>query len=509
MQCSRLLRYGQAKSLGITASKVGDLSQWYIQSLLRSELLDYSEVSGCHILRPWGYSIWAHLQSFLQREFTLRGVQDCYFPLLIPESSLRLEQSHIEGFSPEVAWVTHAGASPLNVRLAVRPTSETAIYPAYSRWIRTWRDLPLRLNQWCSVVRWEFHNPQPLLRAREFLWQEGHSAFTRKEDADAEVRDILGVYRRAFEELLAIPVTEGIKSERERFAGALYSTSVETFIPEAGRAIQGATSHGLGQNFSRMFGVQYEDDHGRRQFAWQNSWGFSTRSIGIMVMLHGDDRGLVLPPKVAPQQVIIIPVGITSRSDPNEVALITSECHRLSGELREAGIRTIVDATEHQTPGWKFNHWEVKGVPLRVEIGPKELMTDTVTTCKRVDGNRSTLHRANVISEITTQLDLIQEMMLIKARQRYIERIVPCMTWDSMVEIIDGGKMALLPWCERSECEGTIKDRTSTSVNGEPVSGAKSLCIPFEQPFEALPKSTCCPACNHPARRWTLFARSY
>ncbi|PJF17126.1 hypothetical protein PSACC_03057 [Paramicrosporidium saccamoebae] len=500
----RLYQAIKAKELGLTVAKRDDFSQWYTQSLIRSEMLDYSDVSGCYILRPWGYAIWAHIQAFMNTEFKSRGIQDSYFPLLIPEPAIQREQAHLEGFSPEVAWVTHAGDAPLNVRLAVRPTSETAIYPAYSRWIKTWRDLPLRLNQWCNVVRWEFKNPQPLIRSREFLWQEGHSAFASREEADAEVRDILGLYRRVFEEMLAVPVMEGVKSETEKFAGAEYTTTVEAFIPEAGRAIQGATSHGLGQNFSRMFDIKFEDGKGQLQYAWQNSWGFTTRSIGVMAMVHGDDQGMVLPPRVATTQVVVLPVGITTRTDSAISNRIRQECQTIAAQLNAGGIRTMADLAENQTPGWKFSHWELKGVPLRIEVGPKELDSEAYSYAVRYDGTKGRMLKSDLVNIVTLQLESIHNGMLSKARKKYLESIIPATNWDTVTQALAAGKMCMIPWCEEASCERSIKERTSEQA----IAGAKCLCIPFEQPFEIL-SNLSCPACSRPSKRWTLFARSY
>ncbi|KAG8842983.1 hypothetical protein FRC20_004111 [Serendipita sp. 405] len=349
-----------AHQLAIGVDKEVDFSSWYTSVLVKSEMLDYYDVSGCYILKPWSYSIWQTIQTWFDAHIKELGVENSYFPMFVSSKVLEKEKDHIEGFAPEVAWVTRAGSSELEEPIAIRPTSETVMYPYYAKWIQSHRDFPLKLNQWNSVVRWEFKTPQPFLRTREFLWQEGHTAFLTKPEADVEVRQILDLYRRVYEELLAVPVIPGIKSEKEKFAGGLYTTTVEGFVPTTGRGIQGATSHCLGQNFSKMFDISVEDPNparkGERLFAWQNSWGLSTRTIGVMVMVHGDNQGLVLPPRVANQQVVIVPCGVNEATQ-NEVF---GKCEEVAGILKGAGIRVKADLRETYLPGWKFNFWEQK-----------------------------------------------------------------------------------------------------------------------------------------------------
>lgn len=326
-------------------------------------MIDYYTVSGCYILKPWSYGIWEEIQSWFNIEIKELGVQNSYFPMFVSASVLEREKDHIEGFSPEVAWVTRAGTTDLEEAIAIRPTSETVMYPYYAKWIRSHRDLPLKLNQWNSVVRWEFKNPQPFLRTREFLWQEGHTAHLTKNEADVEVRQILELYRRVYEDLLAVPVIPGVKSEKEKFAGGLYTTTIEGFIPTSGRGIQAATSHCLGQNFSRpeMFNIFVEDpnDHSK-SYVWQNSWGLSTRAIGVMVMVHGDNQGLVLPPRVATVQVVVVPCGVTSKLTDEQRTAISDTCEELAKRLKKVGVRARADLREGYTPGYKFNDWEQK-----------------------------------------------------------------------------------------------------------------------------------------------------
>ncbi|KAH6900911.1 hypothetical protein BKA70DRAFT_730872 [Coprinopsis sp. MPI-PUGE-AT-0042] len=318
-----------AVQIAIGVKKEVDFASWYTNVLLKADMLDYYSVSGCYILKPWSYSIWEEIQAWFNTEIKKLGVQNSYFPMFVSQSVLEREKDHIEGFSPEVAWVTRAGKSELEEPIAIRPTSETAMYPYYAKWIRSHRDLPLKLNQWNSVVRWEFKNPQPFLRTREFLWQEGHTAFYSKEEADTEVREILDLYRQVYEDLLAVPVIPGVKSEKEKFAGGLYTTTLEGFIPTSGRGIQAATSHCLGQNFSKpeMFNIFVEDPVDKsKHYVWQNSWGLSTRAIGVMVMVHGDNQGLVLPPRVASVQAVIVPCGITAKTSDEQRANINNAC---------------------------------------------------------------------------------------------------------------------------------------------------------------------------------------
>ena len=301
--------------LGLSTKRDEDFGAWYSQVVVAGDLIDYYDISGCYILKPWAYAQWEYLKEFYDREIKELEVENCYFPMFVSASRLEAEKDHIEDFAPEVAWVTRSGNTDLEVPIAVRPTSETVMYPHYAQWIRSHRDLPLRLNQWCNVVRWEFKHPTPFIRSREFLWQEGHTAYSSKAECDVEVRQILELYRRVYEEYLAVPVVPGKKSEKEKFAGGDYTTTVEAYVPGSGRGVQGATSHCLGQNFAKMFNIEYEDTKGGRSLVWQNSWGFTTRTLGVMYMVHGDDDGLVLPPKVAPVQAIVIPIPNSKLSD--------------------------------------------------------------------------------------------------------------------------------------------------------------------------------------------------
>ncbi|KAJ3929580.1 MAG: hypothetical protein NXY57DRAFT_899839 [Lentinula lateritia] len=510
-----------AVKIAIGVKKEVDFSTWYTNVLLKADMLDYYNVSGCYILKPWSYSIWEEIQRWFDGEIKELGVQNSYFPMFVSAKVLEREKDHIEGFSPEVAWVTKAGNSDLEEPIAIRPTSETAMYPYYAKWIKSHRDLPLKLNQWNSVVRWEFKNPQPFLRTREFLWQEGHTAHLTSDEADIEVRQILDLYRRIYEELLAVPVIPGIKSEKEKFAGGLYTTTVEGFIPTTGRGIQGATSHCLGQNFSRpeMFNIVVEDPtdptNQRKTYVWQNSWGISTRAIGVMVMVHGDNQGLVLPPRVASIQVVVVPCGITVNTSSETRSRIESACEELAKTLKKGGIKVKADLRDDKTPGYKFNDWEQKGVPLRLEIGPNDLAKQQTLAVRRDNGIKSPIAIENITSAVSHLLDSIQSDMFKRAQESFHSRLKEVTKWEDVVPGLDSKNVVVIPWCEREACEDDIKERSAKASEPTderaPSAGAKSLAIPFDQSrWTAIePGKTKCPACGQDAKRWTMFGRSY
>ncbi|KAF8954410.1 hypothetical protein BDZ97DRAFT_1676856 [Flammula alnicola] len=507
-----------AVQIAIGVKKEVDFPAWYTNVLLKADMLDYYSVSGCYILKPWSYSIWEEIQYWFNAEIKELGVQNSYFPMFVSASVLEREKDHIEGFSPEVAWVTKAGNTDLEEPIAIRPTSETAMYPYYAKWIRSHRDLPLKLNQWNSVVRWEFKNPQPFLRTREFLWQEGHTAHLTKVEADTEVRQILDLYRQVYEDLLAVPVIPGVKSEKEKFAGGLYTTTIEGFIPTSGRGIQAATSHCLGQNFSRpeMFNIFVEDPNdGSKSYVWQNSWGLSTRAIGVMVMVHGDNQGLVLPPRVASVQVVVVPCGITAKTTDEQRAKINGTCEELAKKLKKAGIRAKADLREGYTPGYKFNDWEQKGVPLRLEIGPNDLAKQQTLTVRRDTGAKNPIPLVDLEDTVSALLKTIQSDMFSRAKEAYDARVVEVTKWDDFVPALDNKCIVSIPWCNEESCEDDIKERSGRASEPQderaPSAGAKSLCIPFDQsrwaPIEA--GKTKCVGCGKDAKHWTLFGRSY
>jgi len=478
-------------------------------------MISYYDISGCYILRPWSYAIWDEIKEWFDKEIKAMGVQNAYFPLFITEDALMTEKDHVEGFAPEVAWVTKNGQSELDRPIAIRPTSETVMYPHYANWIRSHRDLPLRLNQWTNVVRWEFSNPTPFIRSREFLWQEGHTAFADKASADAEVREVLDLYRRVYEELLAVPVCPGIKSTKEKFAGADYTTTVEAFVPTTGRGVQGATSHHLGQNFSKMFGIEYESEEkgeggagaGGRKHPYQNSWGMTTRTIGVMIMVHGDDKGLVLPPRIAQVQVVIIPIPNKKLSE-EEVARMDAKVEETAAALRAAGVKVATDCRTNYTPGWKYNHWELKGVPLRMELGPRDMDAETFFVARRDTGEKQSMKWADVVEgqqSVPALLERIQREMLERAKEEFDSCIEKTMNWEEFEAALDRGHMCLAPWADEVEIEEAVKKASAKPEQG--LGGCKSLCMPMVQP--ELPAGTKCFWSGKPAKNWCLFGRSY
>ncbi len=471
------------KTLGITAKKEKDFSEWYSQLVIKADLIEYTDVSGCYILKPTTYSIWESIQDFFNKKIKQDGVKNAYFPLLIPESLLKKETKHVEGFTPEVAWVTHTGSSKLKEKLAIRPTSETIIYPAYSKWIRSYRDLPLKLNQWVNILRWEFKHSIPFLRSREFLCQEGHTAFATSQEAEQEVRTILKYYKQIYEDLLAIPVLEGKKSESEKFAGAVYTLSIETFLPN-GRGIQCGTSHYLGQKFARAFNITFTDKNKEIKHVHQNSWGLSTRSIGIMAIMHSDNNGLIMPPKIAPIKATIIPIGYEKDKK------ILEQAKKIKSLIKDS---TIDD--RKYTPGFKFNEWELKGTPLRIEIGPRDLKKKQCIVVRRDTLKKHTIKITQLIKQIPKLLDDIQNNLFKKAQKFLKDSVIEVKTWEEFEKAIKNKKLIKTFWCGSKKCEELIKNET----------GAKILNIPFDQP-KKLEK---CIKCNKKAKYLAYFAKSY
>ncbi|KAK5874481.1 hypothetical protein PBY51_019421 [Eleginops maclovinus] len=499
--------------LGLEAKKEENLADWYSQVITKAEMIEYYDVSGCYVLRPWSYSIWQSIQTFFDVEIKKLGVENCYFPMFVSQAALEKEKSHIEDFAPEVAWVTRSGNTELAEPIAVRPTSETVMYPAYAKWVQSHRDLPIKLNQWCNVVRWEFKHPQPFLRTREFLWQEGHTAFATKEEAAVEVLQILDLYARVYEELMAIPVVKGRKTEKEKFAGGDYTTTVEAFISASGRAIQGATSHHLGQNFAKMFEIMFEDPKrpGEKQFVYQNSWGITTRTIGVLTMVHGDNMGLVLPPKVACLQVVIIPCGLTASLPEQDKEAVLAQCSKYLSKLLDAGVRVKSDLRDNYSPGWKFNHWELKGVPIRLEVGPKDMQQRQCVAVRRDSGAKVTIPEAEVEKKLVALLEEIQSSMFKKALDDLNSNMVAADTMEEFQKMLEQGKIVQIPFCGEIDCEDSIKKTTAKDQDlepGAPSMGAKSLCIPFS-PLKTLQPGQKCVCEKEPAKYYTLFGRSY
>lgn len=468
-------------------NKKSNFSEWYTEVIQSAELADYTNVSGAMVLRPNSYSIWESIQNYLNSRFKRDGVRNAYFPMFIPEKLLKKESKHIEGFAPEVAWVTHAGKSKLKEKLAVRPTSETIMYDSYSKWIRSWKDLPLRLNQWVNVVRWEFKHPTPFLRTREFLWQEGHSVFATKEEADKEVFKMSRIYRDTYEKLMAVPVLEGLKSDKEKFAGAEYSISLETLMPD-GKAIQACTSHHLGQNFSKPFKISFLDKNEKRAFGWQNSWGFTTRSLGVMIAIHGDDKGLVLPPRVAPNKVVIIPILFKGKEGP-----VLKAANALKKSLNKYGA--ILDDREGYSAGRKFNDWEIRGIPLRIEIGPRDVQNKSVVVARRDTSEKVTVKVSKLDSTVLSMLKSMHSDMFDRAKKNLVNSIVDVNSVLELNKVVSSGKIARAYWCGSISSEDEIKRKT----------GAKSL----NSEFRARVNGKSCFVTGGEAKYSTYFGRSY
>ncbi|KAM9317202.1 bifunctional glutamate/proline--tRNA ligase [Gastrophryne carolinensis] len=499
--------------LGLEAKKEENLADWYSQVITKSEMIEYYDVSGCYVLRPWAFAIWESIKDFFDAEIKKLGVENCYFPMFVSQAALEKEKTHIADFAPEVAWVTRSGKTELAEPIAVRPTSETVMYPAYAKWVQSHRDLPIKLNQWCNVVRWEFKHPQPFLRTREFLWQEGHTAFDNYEEAAEEVLQILDFYARVYEELLAIPVVKGRKTEKEKFAGGDYTTTVEAFISASGRAIQGATSHHLGQNFSKMFEITFEDPKspGEKQYAYQNSWGLTTRTIGVMTMVHGDNMGLVLPPHVACVQVIVMPCGITNTLSEEDREALLQKCNQYLKRLLKVDIRARADLRDNYSPGWKFNHWELKGVPIRLEVGPRDMKNNQFVAVRRDTGEKLTIPEDQAETRLKAVLEEIHSNLYNRALKDLTNHMVATDTMEQFQKELDSGKIVQIPFCGEIECEDWIKKTTARDQDlepGAPSMGAKSLCIPFK-PLKDLQPGAKCVCGKNPAKYYTLFGRSY
>ena len=466
-----------------------DFSQWYLDLVLKTELMDYAPVKGCMAIRPYGYAIWENIQQLLDARIKATGHKNAYFPLFIHESLLQKEAEHVEGFAPEVALVTHGGNEKLAERLVVRPTSEAIICSMYSRWVQSWRDLPLLINQWCNVVRWE-KTTRPFLRTSEFLWQEGHTVHSTEEEAEEEALKMLGVYKEFVESELAIPVISGLKTEREKFAGALRTYTIEALMAD-GRALQAGTSHNLGQHFSRVFDIQFLDKDKQLKYAWQTSWGVSTRLIGAIIMVHGDDRGLKLPPRVAPIQVVVVPIITKKQRDE-----VLGRAREILGEF--AGkIRMELDDREEYSPGWKFNECEMKGVPLRLEIGPRDIAQDGVTAVRRDTGEKSFIKTAELSQRLPALLDDIQANLFQQAREFRDKNTHRVSSYEEFQEVIQEKRgFVLAHWCGESRCEEKVKDDTKATIR----------CIPFEP---EVPETGPCLFCGSKQGKAVYFARAY
>ncbi|HKJ67175.1 MAG TPA: proline--tRNA ligase [bacterium] len=478
-------------SKGVTKQSE-DFSRWYTDVIQKAELADYSPVKGCMVIRPYGYAIWERLQQTLDTMFKETGHENAYFPLFIPQSYLEKEAEHVEGFAPETAVVTQGGGKELDEPLVIRPTSETIIWAMYKNWISSYRDLPLLINQWANVVRWEMRT-RLFLRTTEFLWQEGHTAHATFDEAEEEARQMLDIYRRTAEDFMAIPVLTGSKSEREKFAGAVHTYTIEAMMGDK-KALQAGTSHNLGQNFAKAFDVQFQNEENELEYVYATSWGVSTRLVGALIMAHGDDQGLVLPPKLAPHQVVIVPIW----RNEDQKSDVMNAVQSLATELKEQNIRVHVDQRETVTPGFKFNDWEMKGVPLRAEIGPRDVENNAAVIIQRLGGEKSTVTLGSAGPAVKSLLDTVQETMYDRAMQFRTEHTLQTRDYEELRKYIDDdGGFVLAPWSGNADTEDHIKEETKATLR----------CIPFEGPDITENEQDI--VSGEPAKYWAYFARAY
>lgn len=465
-----------------------DYSQWYLDVIAAADLADYGPVKGTMIIKPYGYSIWEATQKYLDEKFKETGVQNAYFPMLIPEKLLKREESHVEGFAPEVAVVTHAGGKKLDEPLVIRPTSETIMYEVFSTWIRSYRNLPLLINQWANVVRWEMRT-RLFLRTTEFLWQEGHTVHETHDQADERARQMLEIYKDFAENYMAIPVIPGTKTESEKFAGALRTYCIEAMMQD-GKALQFATSHNLGQNFAKVFNVKFLDRENTEQFGWQTSWGLSTRTIGGLIMVHSDDKGLVLPPKIASIQVVIT---IITPNDEAKISVL-AKARELAQLLKASQIKTHIDDRDLR-PGEKYFEWEKKGVPVRIEFGPKDIANNVAMLVRRDTGVKKSVSLVDLEKEVSVLLEDIHKNLFDRALQYQKDKTVSVDSWGDFITAIEAGKFVLAHWSGEADVEAKIKEETSATIR----------CIPFNYPEE----NGFCIKSGKPSIKRVIFAKSY
>jgi prolyl-tRNA synthetase len=471
--------------------KGDDYSQWYLDVVLKAELADYGPVRGCMVIRPYGYAVWEAMQADMDRRIKETGHVNAYFPLFVPKHLLEKEKEHVEGFSPECAWVTVGGGEELEEPLAIRPTSEAIICTMYAKWVKSWRDLPVLINQWANVVRWE-KVTRPFLRTTEFLWQEGHTLHATEQEAEEETLRMLGMYRSFYEEVLAVPVVPGRKSESEKFAGALRTYSVEALMGD-GKALQGATSHNLGQHFATAYEISFLDRDQQRALPWSTSWGATTRMIGALIMTHGDDAGLVLPPKVAPYQVVIVPIP-PRKGDWNEAVL--PKAREVMATLRGAGVRVHLDDRDTQQPGFKYADWEMRGVPLRLEIGQRDIDNAQCVLVRRDTRQKESVPLSGLAARVGEVLPEIQRGLLERARAFLAENTRRVSDYEEFKRVMAETRGFLVaPWCGTAECEAAIKQETRATVR----------VIPLDAPAAGGP----CVRCGKPGAAEVYFAQAY
>lgn len=474
---------------GITRRE-DDYAQWYLDVIAGADLAEHAPVKGCMVIKPYGYAIWENIQRILDAAIKATGAKNTYFPLFIPQSFLEIEKKHVKGFAPEFITVTHAGGKKLEDPLIIRPTSETLIYEVFSKWIKSYRDLPLLINQWANVARWELR-PRLFLRTVEFLWQEGHTVHSTEEEAEAKAQQMLEVYRSFAENYLALPVISGIKTESEKFPGAVRTYCLESMMQD-GKALQVGTSHMLGQNFAKVFNVKFLDKDNTEQYAWQTSWGVSTRLIGALIMAHSDDKGLILPPKIAPIQVVIIPVW-ASEVEQKEVF---RKADLIAQNLQEVhGINIEIDKRESMRPGPKFFEWEKKGVPIRIEIGPRDIAAKSVIVVRRDTSKKGSVAEGKVIAQVGKILDEIQNFLFSKALAFQQDNSYKIDSWDELKIIIEKGGFVYAHWCGSADCETKVKEETKATIRN----------IPLNQKEERGK----CIFCGNSSNRRVIFAKAY
>ncbi len=478
-----------AKDKGITVRKEDDIPAWYEQVILKSELAEHSPIKGCMVIRPQGYAIWQTIQDYFNPIMTKYGVRNAYFPMFIPESFFKREAVHAEGFKAEVAWIEPKTEDAQ--RYAIRPTSETIMYDAYAKWIRSWRDLPLRINQWCNICRWEVQDCKLFLRSREFLWQEGHCVYETEEECNKEAQSFLREYKKLAEELLALPVVMGQKTDKEKFAGAKTTYTIETLMPD-GKGLQLGTSHNLGQGFAKAFNISYMGKDEKKHIPWQNSWGISTRMIGAMIMMHSDNQGLVLPPLVAEKQIVIVPILF----DDSRIEVLKT-AKRIARDLQKKGLRAFVDDRVGYSPGWKFNEWEMKGVPIRIEIGPRDVKVKKCIIIRRDTSKKEIVTLASLKTNVPKMLASMHKSLFEKAKKMLNERTVPASNWKEFITAIKAGNLVKVYFHEDEKIEAEIKEKTS---------GVTSRCIPFNS---KVPHDSMCFYSGRKATAEMLFGRNY
>jgi len=449
-----------------------DFAQWYTDVVLKTDMVDYGPVKGTMVIKPYGYAIWENIQNYMNKEFRKQGVQNAYFPMLIPESYLMKEAEHVEGFAPEVAVVTHAGGEELAEKLIIRPTSETIICDMYSKWIQSYRDLPMKMNQWCNVLRWE-KTTRPFLRTSEFLWQEGHTVQASMEEAEQDALTMLNVYSSTLRNLMAIPTLTGRKTENEKFAGALKTYSMEAIMKD-GKCLQAGTTHNLGQNFAKASNIKFLNKNSELEYGYSTSWGVSTRLIGALVMVHGDERGLRMPPNVAPIQTVIIPIASKKEG-------VIEKCTEVLNLLENADLRIKLD-NSNNTPGWKFNEYEMKGVPLRLEIGPRDIENGVATAVRRDTHEKTQLNLNNIVEEVKNLLAEIQANMLRQAEENLNKAIVETENYEEMVNAVNDKKVVLSYHCGDSNCEEEIRQNTTIKTRVIHTYDENHKCVYCQKP---------------------------